>query len=162
MMKSYLFSQLAKQHARSDFATFEAMIPHSWLVWEPGPWRPPAQSQATVRAQPSTAKTAGGEALAMLLVLPPGKSELTLGRESDNTLVVNDGTLSRTHLVFTQEAGAWYVRDGGSSNGSILNGKKLEQVRAEPLKDGNQLQAGSVYFTFYGPRGLFFRLKGMG
>ncbi len=83
----------------------------------------------------------------------------TLGRGPENDIVVDDATLSRVHLVLMRSpAGGWTVRDAGSSNGTLLDGRRLAAGQPEPLPSGARLQAGSVHLTFLGPADLLGRL----
>jgi pSer/pThr/pTyr-binding forkhead associated (FHA) protein len=51
------------------------------------------------------------------------------------------------------------VRDVGSTNGTWLEGTRLEKDAAVPLGDGVRLQAAQVLFTFTSSRGLWRRLE---
>ena len=160
-MKSFLISWLAKRYAAGDLAAFTAEHPGEWLVWEAGPWRPPAARRETMASGPGTRLLAAGESLAILLESKtPGGPEVRLGRAAENDLVVDDGTLSRSHLSFTKDtSGAWVVRDVGSSNGSQLEGKPLLRVPVV-LESGAHIEAGAVRLTFYDSGGLYLRLRG--
>ena len=160
-MKSFLISWLAKRYAGGDLAAFKADHPGDWLVWEAGPWRPPAARRETLSSGPGTRLLAAGESLAILLEPKvPGGREVRLGRSADNDLVVDDGTLSRAHLSFTKDpAGFWTARDVGSSNGSQLEGKPLLRHPIR-LESGARLEAGAVHLTFYDAGGMYLRLRG--
>lgn len=164
-MKSFLVSQLARSYAAS-FEAFARAHPHPWVLWEPGAWRPPGKSTTTVIALPAQlSDPRAGEALALSLegrAESPGR--VRLGRGPECEIVINDGTLSGVHLLFMREAGAasgggWTVRDGGSRNGSWLDGVRLEAGQPQPLVPGTRLQAAQVRLTFYDPAGMFSRLS---
>ena len=159
-MKSFLISWLGKRYAGIDLATFQQQNPGEWLVWEAGPWRPPAARRETMASGPGTRLLAAGESLAIGLEAKAGGAEVRLGRASENDLVVDDGTLSRSHLAFNRDAGgAWTVRDVGSSNGTRLEGQPLGQVPT-PIQSGARIEAGAVRLTFYDGPGLYLRLRG--
>lgn len=161
-MKSFLISWLRKQYAGTDLSTFATKAPGDWLVWEAGPWRPPAARRETMAAGPNTRLLSAGESLALALESKSGSAEVRLGRAFDNDLVVDDGTLSRSHLVFRKtEPGSWTVRDVGSSNGSRLNGEPLGQSPM-PLEVGARIEAGAVHLTFYDCDALYLRLRDVG
>lgn len=162
-MKSFLISWLAKRHAGTDLQAFTAEHPGAWLVWEAGPWRPPAARRETMASGPGTRLLAAGESLAILLEpKKAGAPEVRLGRAAENDLVVDDGTLSRSHLAFSKDAsGSWSVRDVGSSNGTQLEGKPLGQAFVR-LENGARVEAGAVRLTFYDAGGLYLRLRGAG
>ncbi len=60
---------------------------------------------------------------------------LVLGRAPDCDLVINDAVLSRRHLRFFESEGALFVEDLGSSNGTYLNGRRLEAPTAVTTGD---------------------------
>jgi hypothetical protein len=159
-VKSFLISWLAKKFAGADLQTFQKQNPSDWLVWEAGPWRPPAARRETMASGPGTRLLAAGESLAIALEAKAGGGEVRLGRASENDLVVDDGTLSRSHLAFVRDAsGAWSVRDVGSSNGTRLEGQPLGQTPVR-IESGARIEAGAVRLTFYDGAGLYLRLRG--
>lgn len=159
-MKSYLFSQLVQQLQRGDARAFAAAHPYPWLVWEPGTWRPPLRNQGTlIIAAGQTSPKTGGEALVFALIPKPGREgQLVVGRAPGNDISINDATLSQTHLVLREHQGSWTVRDAGSSNGTWVDGVKLEPGVPVPVADGAQLRAAEVTFTFLGPQRMLARL----
>jgi adenylate cyclase len=83
-------------------------------------------------------------------------SEVTLGRSSDNGIVLNDFSVSRRHAAFTREAGKWWVSDQHSTNGLTVNGAYVERASLRP---GDVLSIGVFTLTVHeeverkGPRG---------
>ncbi len=69
-------------------------------------------------------------------------SLITIGRHSNNSLVIADGRLSREHLRLEREGPNWYAEDLGSSNGTTLNGETLRAQQR--LKDGDKLSLGGL------------------
>ncbi|HMM79562.1 MAG TPA: FHA domain-containing protein [Pyrinomonadaceae bacterium] len=67
---------------------------------------------------------------------------VTIGRHSNNSLVIADGRLSREHLRLEREGPNWYAEDLGSSNGTTLNGEPLRDQQR--LKDGDKLSLGGL------------------
>jgi pSer/pThr/pTyr-binding forkhead associated (FHA) protein len=58
--------------------------------------------------------------------------ELTIGRAKDNTIVLDDGTVSSHHASVCQRGNDYVMIDNGSTNGIQFNGKKVvEHVFAE-------------------------------
>jgi pSer/pThr/pTyr-binding forkhead associated (FHA) protein len=111
-------------------------------------------------AGPGTRLLAAGESLAVALLANDGGATVRLGRASENDLVIDDGTLSRQHLVLTRDgAGTWSVADAGSSNGSKLNGMKLGKAPTA-MEPGARIEAGAVRLTFYDSGSLYLRLRG--
>src|SRR6188768_837852 len=59
------------------------------------------------------------------LVKKPGASfpdRITIGRTSNNDIVVADASISRLHAYVRRDGKQWVVADGGSKNGSWLGG----------------------------------------
>ena len=60
---------------------------------------------------------------------------------SDNGVVVRDGRASRRHARITADGSSWYVEDTGSSNGTYVDGTKVDRLR---LEDGAILTIGDT------------------
>ena len=76
--------------------------------------------------------------------LPDDEPQL-IGRSSES-LPVMDQTISRRHSELTPDEGRWYIRDLESSNGTFVNGVRVEaRLRLHP---GDQIRAGSTLFLF--------------
>jgi hypothetical protein len=86
--------------------------------------------------------------------LQPRESEqgglwLSVGRTSDNDIVVNDYAVSRRHARFRQVAGAGFViEDVGSVNGTALDGAWITPNEQTRLRSGQSLRFGRLAFTF--------------
>lgn len=160
-MKSYLLSSFIRTHAHLDEEAFRLSEPTSWLVWEAGPWKPGGARTLHAIPPPSAAKsTPGAEALAYTLApRDASKDQLTMGRAPTCDIVINDGTISNQHLIFTRAGTGWTVQDAGSRNGSTLNGQPLESGKPQVLVSSARLMAGSVAFSFYEPKDMLWRLK---
>ena len=65
-----------------------------------------------------------------------------MGRDkiSCTMLIENDKSVSRKHCQFFCKAGRCYVKDLGSSNGTVLNGEKISEVKQ--IKVGDHLKIG--------------------
>lgn len=68
-----------------------------------------------------------------------------VGRDLGADFMVEDHLMSRRHLRVFQEAGAWFVEDLGSTNGTRLNGTKVARA---PLRDGDAILAGGTELVF--------------
>ncbi len=74
---------------------------------------------------------------------------LSIGRTSDNDVVVNDYAVSRRHARFRQVAGAGFViEDVGSVNGTALDGAWITPNEQSRLRSGQSLRFGRLAFTF--------------
>lgn len=67
--------------------------------------------------------------------------KLHVGRDSHNDIVVPDLRCSREHCLFRKLNGCWYICDLGSSNGTFVNGTRIE--RLERLQPGDRVRIGS-------------------
>ena len=65
-----------------------------------------------------------------------------LGRDSDNTIVLNDTSASAHHARLVQDNGIWWLEDLGSRNGTMLNELKL--VKPTPLAEGDMIGIGAL------------------
>jgi hypothetical protein len=66
----------------------------------------------------------------------------TLGRDVNNTIVVEDEFASGSHAVLTYRGRAWYVEDLGSTNGTFVNGNQVDGIAS--IAFGDELQLGNV------------------
>ena len=74
-------------------------------------------------------------------VLSPGTS--AVGRQDAEVLLV-DGTVSRLHARLYVEDGRLSVEDANSTNGSRVNGIRLEPGKRAPVSDGDEVQFGQI------------------
>lgn len=66
----------------------------------------------------------------------------TIGRDANNSIVIDDSFASAEHALLTFRGRAWYVEDRGSTNGTWLNGQRVESYL--PLGYGDEVQIGQV------------------
>ena len=66
----------------------------------------------------------------------------SLGRDVNNSIVLDDDFVSNTHAALTYRGRAWYVEDLGSTNGTYLNGSRVDAL--SPLAFGDEIQLGQV------------------
>jgi len=74
-----------------------------------------------------------------------GSGGLTIGRSSDNSIAINNSTVSGKHCNITIEGENCVLRDLGSTNGTRVNSKEIKEAVLRP-KD--LVQVGSVEFLF--------------
>ena len=85
------------------------------------------------------------EILEEYIVLPQGIT--TLGRADDNSMIIEDGTVSQNHAqIFTLQETS-HIRDLGSKNGLYVNGKKTHH---HIIRVGDSVQLGSYSFIVKG------------
>ena len=75
---------------------------------------------------------------------------LTMGRGAGNDVVLATPLASRTHLELRHGQGGWVLHDGGSTNGTSVNGKALGQELPIPydLTDGDVVLVGDTEAVF--------------
>ncbi len=72
-----------------------------------------------------------------------------MGRAVENEIVILDKRSSREHAVIRREGRKSILEDRGSTNGTYLNGERLQHP--VQLRDGDQIRIGDVAFTFHDP-----------
>lgn len=78
--------------------------------------------------------------------LPPRSDRLTIGRASENHIVISDPLLSRRHAILTRDhRGTWWIEDLGSRNGTWLLGEQVTAPRE--LHVGDVIELGSARLT---------------
>ncbi len=79
-----------------------------------------------------------------------GSNQLTIGRAKENDIIVQSEAVSRLHARLIQSDGGWFIRDNGSKNGILVNGKNC---RESWLQTGDIVQVGDFVFRFSDPTG---------
>ena len=113
---------------------------------DPGP--PPGRS-ATQQFQPgqqallATFATNAPEFVGELVSLD--KATLTVGRRTDNDIIVPEATVSGQHASFNWQAGSWVIEDLGSTNGTYVD-HTYERKKQVNLMHGGEAQLGELRF----------------
>ena len=69
------------------------------------------------------------------------RSLLSIGRDPSNDLVLPDAMVSRRHAVIEYRSSQYFLRDCNSSNGSLVNG---DRVNERSLRDGDLVAIGTA------------------
>jgi hypothetical protein len=77
-------------------------------------------------------------------LLPLGSHSCTVGSSADSDVIVDDSSVSRTHLLLEQLGGAWFVEDLDSRNGTYLNGQRITGRRVVRPRDEMRLGVARV------------------
>jgi putative peptide zinc metalloprotease protein len=94
------------------------------------------------------APVAGGE-VALDVVLPDGvrvplTGTISIGRSADNTIQLDDRSVSRHHARVAAVKGGAFVEDAGSTHGTFLDGRPIGGRTR--LRDGARVHVGNVEF----------------
>jgi hypothetical protein len=71
-----------------------------------------------------------------------------IGRSRECEVRLDDANVSRRHAEIRPSGGSWTVRDLGSTNGIKVNGRRVDPMRAQSLKRGDELEIGTSRLTF--------------
>ena len=66
----------------------------------------------------------------------------SIGRNVNNTIFVEDDFVSANHAMLTFRGRSWFVEDQGSTNGTYVNGHRIDRPVA--LSFGDELTLGRV------------------
>lgn len=72
----------------------------------------------------------------------------TLGRNLDNTIVLQDAQVSRYHATIRSQASAWVISDQGSTNGTFVNEKQLSPRQPHLLQLGDAVRLGNQVILY--------------
>src|SRR6266478_1671404 len=75
------------------------------------------------------------------------KQTVTIGSHRSNDLVIDDNTVSRRHATITHKTGGFELADLGSTNGTVVNGKRVSVPIN--LGRGDEIKFGTARFTFF-------------
>lgn len=100
----------------------------------------------------SQLKQSAGGVGAGSLVLPSGERVnlgehvTTVGRLPESTITINDGNVSREHADIAPGPSGYVVNDLGSTNGTLINGVRINGRQV--LADGDIVSFGSTHVRF--------------
>jgi hypothetical protein len=77
------------------------------------------------------------------------RGEVSIGSDPGNDLVVAETTVSRRHAKLIRGAGAYRLLDLNSTNGTFVNGRRIDSPTA--VKNGDELRFGAARFTLSDP-----------
>jgi hypothetical protein len=75
-----------------------------------------------------------------------GPAGATMGRSRQCDVMVDDPNVSREHAEIRPRGGSWVLTDLNSTNGSRLNGRRVDH--SEVLKPGDEIELGTTVLTF--------------
>jgi hypothetical protein len=117
---------------------------------DPNAGRTMIYSTANRVAEPLEQRARDRHETALLIVdgkrLVVGPAGVTLGRSRQCDVVLNDPNVSRQHAEIRPRGGSWVLNDLGSTNGSSLNGRRIEGP--EVVKPGDEVEVGTSKIRF--------------
>ena len=83
----------------------------------------------------------------------------SIGRIDGNDMIMPDYAISKKHAVIEIKRGNYLLRDGGSTNGTLINGRRLDKKPAQ-IRDKDVVAFARYEFTFLFPDSLYDMLRG--
>lgn len=71
---------------------------------------------------------------------------ILIGRDPEADVVIDNVSVSRRHAEIRRDRGGWVLEDLDSSNGTFLDGERLETAR--PLEEGAEIGVGKFSVIF--------------
>ena len=68
--------------------------------------------------------------------------KITIGRDSDNTIVVGNRLVSRHHCIIQRIKDAYFLKDEESTNGTFVNGSRIPPDKYYRLNPGDKIEIG--------------------
>ncbi len=108
-------------------------------------WRDLKSAEAQIQAQPEivhrlrVVAADGSFPVGETLPLQP---VTLLGRDPENTIVINSALASARHACLSRASGVWWLEDLGSRNGTMLN--ELPLTKPTPLTNNDIIGIGDL------------------
>lgn len=80
------------------------------------------------------------------------KDQILIGRGKECEVVINDKKASRKNTVIVREGNHYVIRDLGSSNGTYVNGEKVQERK---LEADDKIDVGDVRFRFVAKSAMY-------
>jgi len=112
----------------------------------------PADEAVVVTPIAASMSTPVAGAITSAIVLADGTrhvldtERVTIGRQSGCTITIRDTNVSREHVQLRRRPNGWTLRDLGSTNGTKLNGVRVEGEQL--LANGDVIMLGAIQVTF--------------
>jgi hypothetical protein len=129
-----------------------SVVPSLAAATEPGSATEESADPVVVQPLAATMATPIASAITAALVLDDGSrhvldtERVTIGRHSGCTIAVRDTNVSREHAQLRRRPNGWTLRDLGSTNGTKLNGVRVEGEQM--LTTGDVIMLGAIKATF--------------
>jgi hypothetical protein len=73
---------------------------------------------------------------------------VVVGRTTENDVSIPEYSISKRHCAFEPKDGGMVVSDRGSTNGTLLNGTKIDRDASVPLCGGEIITMGRFTFVY--------------
>jgi pSer/pThr/pTyr-binding forkhead associated (FHA) protein len=90
--------------------------------------------------------TSGAE---VIQAFPVDSQVVVIGRDQPEGIEVFKDSISRSHAQIANEGGFFWVSDLNSTNGTFVNGRRIER---QVLRDGDRIGVGGEILVFQGTR----------
>ena len=71
-------------------------------------------------------------------------AQITIGRDTDNNVVVDNKLASRHHAMIQKIKNAYFIKDMGSTNGTFINGVRIPNDKYVKLNNGDKITIGNM------------------
>lgn len=71
-------------------------------------------------------------------------AKITIGRDTDNDVVVDNKLASRHHALIQKIKDAYFIKDMGSTNGTFINGATIPADKYVKLRPGDKITIGNM------------------
>lgn len=71
-------------------------------------------------------------------------AKITIGRETDNNIVVDNKLASRHHAIIQKIKNVYFLKDESSTNGTFLNGQRIPEGKYVRLNSGDKITIGNM------------------
>jgi hypothetical protein len=86
------------------------------------------------------------------------RTTFSVGRVDGNDLIMSDLAISKQHAFLKIQHGDYWIQDGGSTNGTKLNGKRVTKKPVQ-VRDGDIIGFARYEFSLLSPESLYNILK---
>ena len=76
-------------------------------------------------------------------------AKITIGRDSDNDVVVDNKLASRHHALIQKIKDAYFIKDEESTNGTFVNGVKIPAGKYVKLNKDDKITIGNMTLVMY-------------
>ena len=160
------FYEFAREHGQRTRAEFLSAVRLPHLYFPSLPELEVPAGITTIRLTPGAAGPAQDNLQGIIAIEKDGGANafgmmITMGRAPNNDLTIPDKRVSKFHGYFRASGAAWSLTDARSTNGTKLDGVRLEASKPYPLASGARLElSGAIEARFFLPAELHAFLAG--